>query len=218
MMKFSVTFDQHKKEVMKPLDLLTESVETPLKSWIETFSTLELLFKAMPRLFTKLDRQYIRGSIHRDVSVEGPVHVGAGSVIHGSVRILGPVILGDYVEIGSASELRGPVYIGTGTNISHGSTVMNSLVLNKTAIGAGSYVSNAIIGSNCVIGPRAMLGVNQMSPRGKTAAPDSDCEFTALGACAQVGAGAIVEHGALISPSAVIDNGLLVQVGGSAQK
>src|SRR5262249_31969559 len=100
-------------------------------------------------------------------------------------------------------EISDQTYIGTGCEILHGVTANRSIILNKTKVEAGAYVSRGLIGSRCAIGPRALIGAE---PADLTEA-NASAPFVVLGSGSRVGAGAILEIGTTVNPKTVIASG-----------
>ena len=143
---------------MKVSDLFSAELEPVLNEWMRKFTSLDDLFLAMPQLYAKLKSQSIEGTIEDGAVLTGPVHIGRGAVVHAQAIIRGPSIVGPDTVINSHTEIRSGSFIGSKCVIGHGCSIIQSMVMNNTNIGAGAFIRNSVIGSGSVVGPGAALG------------------------------------------------------------
>jgi carbonic anhydrase/acetyltransferase-like protein (isoleucine patch superfamily) len=179
--------------LMEITDLLDEEVEVELRNWITSFAKLSDLYAGLPLLFSKLTAQRIEGTVEDSVSVEGPIHMGSRSFIRASSVIIGPAIIAEDVMIASSVEISERTYIGRCCSISHCATIRNSLILNRTTVGAGAYISDSLVGPSCTIGPGALIGIEPVDVHQTKSA---GARFVAVGSRSRVEAGAILKCGA----------------------
>lgn len=187
--------------------LFSDEIEADLRTWLSGFGNLGDLYAGLPQLFAKLDAQQLHGTVEENVSIIGPAHVGARSHVRTGSLLLGPAIIAEDATISSSTEIGEFTYIGSGCKISHAACIRNSLILNGTVIGAGAYVRDSVIGTRCVVGPHACIGVEPMNASGKG---QLRSQFVVMRSGARVGASAILELGAVLAEDAVVDHGTLV--------
>jgi NDP-sugar pyrophosphorylase family protein len=142
---------------MKVSDLFSAEVEPVLNEWMRKFTSLDDLFLAMPQLYAKLKSQSIEGAIEDTALISGPVHIGRGAVVCAQAIIHGPCIVGPDTVINSHTEIRSG-FIGSKCVIDHSCSIIQSMVMTNTNIGAGAFIRNSVIGSGSVVGPGAALG------------------------------------------------------------
>ena len=191
---------------MEVNELLDDGIEPELRNWLLGFAGLAGVYSGLPQLFANLQAQCISGTVEDRASLLGAVHVGSRSIVRGGTFIVGPAIVAEDVTIASSVEINGPTYIGSGCSVSHGATIRGSLILNRTNIGAGAYIADSLVGANCIVGPRALLGVDPAI----TLHDGSRLPFVAVGTYSRIGAGAILQSGSKLAERAAVENGALV--------
>src|SRR3990167_1574738 len=127
-------------------ELHDESIESGLRDWISKFEDPVQLIKAIGSLFTNLHETHINGKVDSTVVINGPVHIGEGSVIHPHVVIDGPVIIGENVSIRSHAQIRNHVYLGSGSVVGHGADIKKSLCLNGCKVQDGTFTGDSVVG------------------------------------------------------------------------
>jgi len=93
------------------------------------------------------------GAVEKGAVIIGEVAIGYNSVIRSGSYIVGPVVIGKNCNIGPNTTILPSTAIGDNCSISSFTEIENSIIMNDVRIGAGSYISNSIIGSNNSIGP-----------------------------------------------------------------
>lgn len=142
-----------------PLDLLLQSLSNPtwpaypLKSAtsrpiIHPWHIIEANVDALKNLH----RQHIEGEVHEGVRIDGPVEIGAGSVIKNGTTIEGPVVIGENCTIGPCAYIRPDTVIGNDCFIGHGFEIFDSVVFDGTKGKHRSYVGHSVIGADVNIG------------------------------------------------------------------
>jgi len=90
--------------------------------------------------------------IEKFAVINGPVHIGKGSVIRSGSYMEGPCWIGENCVIGPNCYLRAYSSIGNNVHIGNAVEVKNSIVMDGTNIGHLSYVGDSIIGERCNFG------------------------------------------------------------------
>jgi len=104
----------------------------------------ELVLRTMPR-----EGFVVQGTVSPAASVEGPVSLGAGSVVEAGARVVGPTVIGPEARIGKGSEVGPNTAIGSRVTVEQ-SSVRRSIVLEGARL-AGVSVVNSLIGRNVEI-------------------------------------------------------------------
>lgn len=94
------------------------------------------------------------GRIEEDVHFQGQVMVGDGTTIHSGTFVAGPAVIGQGCEIGPNVVIRPATSIGKNVRINPFSVIENSILMDDVSVGAGSIVSNSVIGRGTSLGPK----------------------------------------------------------------
>lgn len=128
------------------------------------------------------------------------VRPGTASVATASARG------GPQVWVAPEAVVEGPALLGAGCRIERGARVLAGSILGeRTIVRAGACVENAVLGTACEVGPRAVVRDCVVGARARIEAGCSIAEGAVLGegchltAAARVGAGARVEPGQVLS-------------------
>ena len=84
--------------------------------------------------------------------VEGPAHIGAGSIVDHFAIIQGPVWIGKNCIIGSLAKVRGPAHIADGSRIGMGTELKNTLLKGKVSIGPQCFVCDSVVEEGAFLG------------------------------------------------------------------
>jgi UDP-N-acetylglucosamine diphosphorylase / glucose-1-phosphate thymidylyltransferase / UDP-N-acetylgalactosamine diphosphorylase / glucosamine-1-phosphate N-acetyltransferase / galactosamine-1-phosphate N-acetyltransferase len=196
---------------MKISDLFSAEMEPALNEWMRKFTSPRDLFLAIPQLFATLTSQNIQGNIEEGAVIDGPVHIGSGSVVHAQAIIRGPCIVGQDTAINSHTEIQSGSFIGSKCVIGHGCSIIQSMVMDNALIGAGAFVRNSIIGSGCIVGPGAALGAVEAEQARGPASQTPLRVGAILGDCAVVGANGTIKPGTIIGAHTIIGEGVLAE-------
>lgn len=93
--------------------------------------------------------------IHPDAVLDqsqGPILIGARSIICRGASIRGPALIGADCLIGDQTMIRGPVSIGDGVRIGFSSEVKNAIIEQGVAIGPMCFVADSRIGRDAYLG------------------------------------------------------------------
>ena len=93
---------------------------------------------------------YFKGTKEDDVTIQGNVMIGEGTIIKKGCKIIGPVIIGKNCIISDESYVGPNTSIGNNVNISR-CTVKNSIIMHDCIIDCDVKIKNSIISSNSKI-------------------------------------------------------------------
>jgi NDP-sugar pyrophosphorylase family protein len=193
---------------MNVLDLFSADLEPVLNAWIRKFSSLEDMFSAVPQLYARLTSQTIEGIVEEAALLLGPLHISKGAVIHAQAIIHGPCIVGPDAVIDSHTEIRSG-FIGSKCVIGHSVSIIRSMVMNNTSIGAGAFIRNSLIGFGSVVGPGAAIGLVEVERGSGVSSQDSSTLGAVLGDYAVVGGNSTVTSGTVIGSHTIVGEGVL---------
>lgn len=88
----------------------------------------------------------IEGEVSPRAELNGPVHVGKGSVVRGGVVIDGPVYIGENCSVGPNSWLRSGATLCNGCRVGQACEVKNTILFDGAAVPHLSYAGDTIIG------------------------------------------------------------------------
>jgi len=190
-------------------DLFSTEMEPELSTWVNSFTALGDLFSAIPQLYAKLQAQNIQGDVHDGAVIIGPVHIGSGSVVHGQALIRGPVIVGRDTVVNSHAEIQSGTFIGSKCVIGHSCSIIQSVLMDKVNVCAGTSIRNAVLGTGSVVGPGAVLGAVEVDMALGADLVSLSKLGVALGEYAVVGANCTVRPGTVIGTRTIIGEGVL---------
>jgi len=192
---------------MNVSDLFLAEEEPVLNEWMRNFDSLDNLFLAMPQLYANLKSQDIEGTIEDGAVLSGPVHIGRGAVVHAQAIIHGPSIVGPDAVINSHTEIQSGSFIGSKCVIGHSCSIIQSMIMNNTWIGAGAFIRNSMIGSGSVVGPGVALG--PVGVERASAANSHTTRGAVLGDYAVVGANSTIKSGTIVGARTIVGEGVL---------
>lgn len=102
-------------------------------------------------------RPSINTNIGAGVFIDGPVHIGKGTIIEPSVYIKGPAIIGEQCEIRHGAFIRGNVIMGNNCVLGHSSEAKNSILLDGAQAPHFAYVGDSIMGNRVNLGAGTRL-------------------------------------------------------------
>jgi bifunctional UDP-N-acetylglucosamine pyrophosphorylase/glucosamine-1-phosphate N-acetyltransferase len=97
------------------------------------------------KIVGEIEKDNIQGIVRQNVTIDGIIHLGAGSVLLPGVYIEGKIIIGDNCKIGPNCYLRGNTYIGDNCHVGQAVEIKNSLLMNKVSAGHLSYIGDSVI-------------------------------------------------------------------------
>ena len=180
---------------------------TTRRTWIDAVHSWDLL-KANSVLLGKAGEIKITGSIEKGAVIIGDVAIGDNSVVRSGSYVVGPVIIGKNCSIGPNTTILPSTAVGDNCSISSFTEIENSIIMNDTRIGAGSYISNSIIGSNNIIGPHFVTEVGKnLNIEMKGILHHADELGSVAGDNNNIGHAVLVRAGKMISRGCTIDSG-----------
>lgn len=93
-----------------------------------------------------------QGDVAPGVHINGPVRIGAGTVIRPGVVIDGPVCIGENALLGPNCWVRPGTTLGNGCRIGNACEVKNSILMDGAAVPHLSYVGDSVIGERSNLG------------------------------------------------------------------
>jgi glucose-1-phosphate thymidylyltransferase len=183
---------------------------TTRKTWIDAVHSWDLL-KANSVLLGKIEEMKASGSIEKGAVIIGDVAIGDNSVIMSGSYIVGPVIIGKNCNIGPNSTILPSTAVGDNCSISSFTEIENSIIMNDTRIGTGSYISNSIIGSNNIIGPHFVTEVGKdLKIEMKGILHHAEELGSVAGDNNIIGHAVLVRAGKMISTGCTVDSGVRI--------
>jgi len=187
---------------------LAEKPVTPVFSdglWIDAvypWDLLELNAAALENLAVKTS-----GKIEPQVTISGPVGIGAETVIRAGTTIYGPVLIGDGCDIGPNVTIFPSTSIGNSVSIEPYTVVKNSILMSNCSVGAHSYLSH------CVLGYGVKSQSHLMAPGAESYVNIADEFFkvphmgSILGEDSLLGSGVVVEPGTIVGAGCKVSSG-----------
>jgi len=183
---------------------------TTRRTWIDAVHSWDLL-KVNSVLLGKIEEMKASGSIEKGAVIIGDVAIGNNSVIRSGSYIVGPVIIGKNCNIGPNTTILPSTAVGDNCSISSFTEIENSIIMNDTRIGTGSYVSNSIIGSHNIIGPHFVTEAGKdLKIEMKGILHHADELGTVTGDNNIIGHAVLVRAGKMISTGCTIDSGVRI--------
>ncbi len=170
------------------------------------------LLAANEALLSKMDAVTL-GKIEANVTINGAVSVGAGSMIRSGSYIIGPVVIGDHCDIGPNCFIRPCTSIGDHCHVGAAVEVKNSIVMNGSKIPHLNYVGDSVIGEGCNLGAGTKIANLRLDEkevvvggsntgRRKFGAVLGDGVKTGINA--SINTGTMIGNGSFVGPGAVV--------------
>lgn len=147
------------------------------------------------------------GKIEKNVTIAGPVGIGAETVIRAGTTIYGPVLIGEGCEIGPNVTVFPSTSIGDSVAIEPYTTVKNSILMSNCSVAAHSYISHCVFGYG-------VKGKSHLMASGAEAFVNVGDEFFKLphigsivGEDTEFGTGVIVEPGTIVGSGCKVSSG-----------
>ncbi|OPY39031.1 MAG: Bifunctional protein GlmU [Methanoregula sp. PtaU1.Bin051] len=121
-----------------------------LSYWLDVGEPWDML-NANAALLARIDGEN-KGTVEENVTLNGPVSIGEGTVLKSGTYIEGPCCIGRDCRIGPHAYIRGATSIGNNCHIGHCSEIKNSIIMEKSRIPHFNYIGDSIIGSDCNFG------------------------------------------------------------------
>ncbi|MCX9025932.1 MAG: sugar phosphate nucleotidyltransferase [Candidatus Methanoperedens sp.] len=183
---------------------------TTQRTWIDAVHSWDLL-KVNSVLLGKIEEMKTSGSIEKGAVIIGDVAIGDNSLIRSGSYIVGPVIIGKNCNIGPNTTILPSTAVGDNCSIGSFTEIENSIIMNDTRVGTGSYISNSIIGSHNIIGPHFVTEVGKdLKIEMKAILHHADELGTVAGDNNIIGHAVLVWAGKMISTGCAIDSGVKI--------
>jgi len=179
-------------------------------TWIDAIHSWDLL-KANSIFLGKIEDMKAAGFVEKGAVLVGDVAIGDNSVIRSGSYIVGPVIIGKNCNIGPNTTILPSTAVGDNCSISSFTEIENSIIMNDVRIGAGSYISYSIIGSNNIIGTHfvAELG-KDLKIEMKGILHSAEELGSVIGDDNMIGPSVLVRSGKMIATGCTVDSGVRV--------
>ncbi|WP_128478153.1 bifunctional sugar-1-phosphate nucleotidylyltransferase/acetyltransferase [Halorussus pelagicus] len=94
----------------------------------------------------------VRGEVHEDADLRGPVVIEEGATVDAGVVIEGPALVRSGASVGPNSYVRGATLVGEDAHVGHGVEIKNSVVGKGSHVAHLSYVGDSVLGRNVNFG------------------------------------------------------------------
>lgn len=147
----------------------------------------------------------------KSLCIDGPVHIGKGTVVEEGAVIQGPSFIGENCEIRAGAYIRGNVYVGNNSVVGHGTEVKHSILFPGVRADHFNYIRSSILGRGAHVGAGAVLASVKMPPSeiivryAEQSWPTSLEKFGAiLGDGAEVGCNVVLNPGSILGKESVV--------------
>nr|MDD3720682.1 sugar phosphate nucleotidyltransferase [Candidatus Gracilibacteria bacterium] len=110
------------------------------------------ILKANTYFLNNLKKSKKKGKIEKNVTINGKIILGKGSILKSGTYIEGNVFIGENSVIGPNIYIRGNTVIGDNCRLGNGNEIKNSSIGDYTNIAHLSYVGDSVIGNHVNIG------------------------------------------------------------------
>lgn len=124
------------------------------------FEGITYVWDALKNLESYLAQQLqpgCRAQVHPSAVIEGPVMIGAGTVIEPGVMIKGPVIIGNDCQIRQGAYIRENCLIGDNCVVGHTSELKGTIMFDRSQAPHFAYVGDSILGNKVNLGAGTKL-------------------------------------------------------------
>jgi UDP-N-acetylglucosamine diphosphorylase/glucosamine-1-phosphate N-acetyltransferase len=181
-----------------------------IEKWLDLSYPWDLL-SANERIMSSLMGQNL-GTVEPNVSLQGAISIGQGTVIRSGAYIVGPTIIGDNCDIGPNCFIRPSTAIADHCHIGAGVEIKNSIIMSRSKIPHLSYVGDSIIGEDCNLGAGTKIANLKLDKR-NISISNIDTKRRKLGAIigdnVQTGINSSINVGTVIGPGSFIGPGAL---------
>ncbi len=140
-------------EITDSINMLVENEHMEgifLKEWRDVVYPWHLL-DANQELLKKMKTK-IQGTVEKNVSINGTIWVGKGTIIRSGTYIEGPVVIGNDSKIGPNCYIRPYTTIGNHCHVGNACEVKNSIIMDNSNVPHLNYVGDSVIGQQCNLG------------------------------------------------------------------
>ncbi|MFH1639541.1 MAG: NDP-sugar synthase [Chloroflexota bacterium] len=105
-----------------------------------------------PERYLQIHRDLLAGkSKLHTVAAGSSLNIGEGCRIHKTAKITGSVVIGRNSAVGANVTIKGPAVIGEECVVGEDSTIEESVIWQKSRIGAGAMLKKSFVADNCTI-------------------------------------------------------------------
>ena len=137
-------------DVLERACVETDVRVVPFERWLDVGRPWELL-EANEWTLADHDRA-IRGDVHGDADLRGPVVVEEGATVDSGVVIEGPAWIRTGATVGPNAYVRGATLVGPDAKVGHAVEVKNSVLMTGATVGHLSYVGDSVLGRDVNFG------------------------------------------------------------------
>jgi NDP-sugar pyrophosphorylase family protein len=94
--------------------------------------------------------------------------------------------------------------------IGHGSSIVESMLMNNAVVWPGAFIRNSVIGFGGVVGPGAVLGAERLELSKKQSPTSRELEVV-LGDYSAVGANSTLKLGTVLGSGAIVGDGIVTE-------
>jgi len=147
----------HRKEyeITDALNILIQTKHPPkvcpISNWVDISRPWDILI-ANQFMLEQLKKPVKYGDIEPWATVQGPVHIGKGTLVRNGSYIQGPVHIGSDCEIGPNCYIRPYTSIGDGCHVGNACEIKNTVMMKNSKVPHQNYVGDSVIGENCNLG------------------------------------------------------------------
>jgi glucose-1-phosphate thymidylyltransferase len=98
------------------------------------------------------------GTSSRHATIQGPVHIGKGTIIGPNTVISGPVIIGNDCTIGPNCCILPNTSIGSRVIVEPLSLLGNTIIMDDTSIASHSRIMDSVVGERCLLADHTSTG------------------------------------------------------------
>ena len=94
------------------------------------------------------DQPIIKGQVHRNAHLEGPVFIDENASVEPFSYIKGPAYIGPYSQVRHSAYLRGYVYLSSKAVAGHSTEIKESCLLQGAKAAHFAYLGNSFLAQN----------------------------------------------------------------------
>jgi bifunctional UDP-N-acetylglucosamine pyrophosphorylase/glucosamine-1-phosphate N-acetyltransferase len=163
-----------------------------------------------------MTKRDVCGEVGDNVTLEGEISLGEGSVILSNCYIEGPVCIGDHCKIGPNCYIRPCTSIGSHCHVGNACEIKNSIIMDSSNIPHQNYVGDSVIGHGCNLGAGAKIANLRLDKKniwvvlnGRKIKTDRRKLGAILGDNVQTGINSMIDVGTLIGNDVFLGPGAI---------
>lgn len=147
------------------------------------------------------------GKIESNVTIQGRVSIGEGTVIRSGTTLYGPIVIDSGCDIGPNVSIFPSTSIGSNVTIDSFSVIRNSLIMSDCGIGPHSFLSQSVLGYGVRARSHLMASASDSYVQLEDAFYRVSNIGTLIGEDSSFGSGVSIEPGTIIGPKCKISSG-----------